>query len=124
MSDAFAASSEFTRRYGALTNRQFVAALYQNVFGRTADPSGLAFWTKRLDTGRSSRGQVVLQFSESSERVRRSTPIVVPLATAFQLLGRFPTTTERDAWDDLADPRREVAEIVLGTSEFATRVIG
>ncbi|MFN8018853.1 MAG: DUF4214 domain-containing protein, partial [Acidimicrobiales bacterium] len=51
ISSTFAASSEFQRRYGRLTNQQFVQLVYQNVLGRSPDPSGLAYWKKQLDKG-------------------------------------------------------------------------
>lgn len=121
ISDTFAASSEFEARYGSLSNRRFVAKLYQNVFGRPADPSGLAYWTKRLDDQRSTRGQVVLQFSESREGIRRMQPLVEPLAVAFTLLGRMPTAAERDAWDDVGRFHHDVAAVILASDEFAQR---
>ncbi|MEC3862668.1 DUF4214 domain-containing protein [Mesobacterium sp. TK19101] len=62
----FVNSAEFQATYGALDNAQFVELLYQNVLGRSADAGGLADWTGRLDTG-TSRAQVVLGFSESTE---------------------------------------------------------
>lgn len=118
----FAASSEFQRRYGTLSNRAYVAKLYQNVFGRTADPSGLAYWTGRLDGKRSTRGQVVLQFSESSEGVRRSAPVVEPLATAWLMLGRLPTASERPTWAGLPDHHAGPAAAILASAEYADRV--
>lgn len=122
ISDRFARSSEFTRRYGSLTNGAFVDALYRNVFGRAPDPAGLAFWTTRLNTHRNTRGQVVLQFSESTEGVRRSTPVVVPLAAAHLMLGRLPTAPERAAWLVLADTRHDVAAAILASTPYAERV--
>jgi hypothetical protein len=124
ISEEFARSSEFTRRYGSLTNRQFVAKLYQNVFGRSADAAGLDFWTRRLDQRRDTRGRVVVQFSESSEGKRRFAPQVEPLATAYLMLGRLPTTTERFFWSQI-DPgsfHRQVARQILGSDEYAQQV--
>lgn len=66
ISSTFAGSSEFKRRYGSLDNGEFVDLVYQNVFGRTPDPSGRAYWVKKLDAG-TSRGQVMANFSQSSE---------------------------------------------------------
>lgn len=118
----FATSSEFQRRYGKLANAAFVARLYQNVFGHPADPSGAAFWTKRLDTKRASRGSVVLGFSESSESVRRSAPLVQPLAASFLLLRRLPTDAEQSAWAGAADPRAAAVADILGSADYAERI--
>ena len=66
VSDAFAASAEFTSRYGALTNDQFVDLVYQNVLGRPADAGGKTFWIGQLNAGM-SRGTMMIGFSESAE---------------------------------------------------------
>ncbi|MEC3862688.1 DUF4214 domain-containing protein [Mesobacterium sp. TK19101] len=67
----FVNSQEFQNTYGALTNAQFVELLYQNVLGRAADAGGLADWTGRLDSG-TTRSQVVLGFSESTEFINNT----------------------------------------------------
>ncbi len=66
VSDNFASSSEFVRRYGSLNNRQFVELVYRNVLGRSAVADGLDYWTALLNRGR-SRGQVMVGFSNSDE---------------------------------------------------------
>lgn len=66
VADAFAASPEFDATYGPLTDAQFVEQVYLNVVGRPSDPGGAAYWTGQLAAG-SSRGQVMLGFSESAE---------------------------------------------------------
>ncbi len=72
ISDFFSASPEFVQRYGPLTNEQFVALIYRNVFDRPEDPGGSAYWLSLLDKQAVSRGEVMLQFSESEE-FRRQT---------------------------------------------------
>ncbi|MEM9653880.1 MAG: DUF4214 domain-containing protein [Actinomycetota bacterium] len=70
ISDQFAASAEFRDRYGALSDRDFVYLVYQNVLGRDPDPGGLSHWTTVLRTG-TKRGSVMQQFSDSPEFVAR-----------------------------------------------------
>jgi hypothetical protein len=62
----FIASAEFQNTYGSLNSAQFVETLYQNVLGRSADPTGLAYWQSQMDNGE-SRSQVLLNFSDSFE---------------------------------------------------------
>lgn len=45
----------------AQTSEQFVGAIYQNVFGKTADADGLAYWRGLIDTDGLSRGELVLR---------------------------------------------------------------
>ena len=65
----FLASPEFQSKYGALSNSQFVTALYANVLHRTPEPSGLAFHVETLEraTDRLTRADVLRGFSESPE---------------------------------------------------------
>jgi hypothetical protein len=97
ISQQFSRSNEFQRRYGALTNAQFIDKIYANVFDRPPDPSGRAFYLARLNDGRWSRGEVVLQFSESVEyeRKMRGTVAVVELARGMN--GTAPIQAAVDA---------------------------
>ena len=70
----FAKSSEFQTKYGSKTNEQFVTLIYQNIFNRDPDPSGLAYWTGKLDAKTKTRGDVMVNFSESSEGKRVLAP--------------------------------------------------
>ena len=71
ISAAFEGSEEFQQRYGNLTNRQFVDLVYQNVLGRAPDAAGANYWTGLLNQG-TTRGRVMLQFSESPEYITKT----------------------------------------------------
>lgn len=58
-------SPEFVAMYGNLENGAFVDLVYNNVLGRDPDVPGRQYWVGELDS--SSRGQVVLGFSNSGE---------------------------------------------------------
>ena len=122
IAQSFARSSEFARHFGAGSNAAFVDLVYRNVFNRAPDPSGRAFWTKRLDSHKNSRGEVVLQFSESSEGIRRTADVVEPIATTFLMLGRLPTATERAAYLGQTGLHRTVGTAILLSTEYATRL--
>ena len=93
ISDYFAESSEFEAKYGELTNEEFVERIYTEVLERPADPDGLAYWTRQLDTGAKSRGDVMLGFSDSSEYKRRQFPPGPRITTkAFGKDRRLPIT--------------------------------
>lgn len=68
MSSFFAASPEFLKTFGSLSNLQFVEQLYVFALGRTGDKDGVQGWVNNLDAG-ASRGDVLLGFSESQEHV-------------------------------------------------------
>lgn len=62
----FIDSPEFSSKYGALDDRQFVTQLYQNVLHRAPEPAGLAYHLNNLGNGM-LRSQVLVGFSESPE---------------------------------------------------------
>jgi hypothetical protein len=62
----FISSAEFQQTYGALSDTDFVAIMYQNVLHRAADRAGQQFWTTALGQG-SGRPYVLLGFSDSLE---------------------------------------------------------
>lgn len=92
-SSSFAASSEFKRTYGTLTNGQFIDLVYQNVLGRAPDSGGRAYWLKKLNQGY-PRGSTMTSFSESSENVRKAQKTVDVVGLYHVLLGRVPTSAE------------------------------
>ena len=93
--DYFAASLEFTLLYGSLSDSDYVSLLYQNVLGRAADPAGLSHWTGLLASG-STRGQVLLGFSESPEAIQLFGPTLRTFLHYFAFFGRAPTQAELD----------------------------
>lgn len=48
-----AASAEFTQRYSALSDADFVSSLYSGALGRAADADALSYWTGTLGAGAS-----------------------------------------------------------------------
>lgn len=71
ISQSFATSSEFIRKYGSLSNAGFVDRVYRNVLGRPGDAGGSAYWKAKLDQG-TPRGQVMANFSQSGEYIRKT----------------------------------------------------
>ena len=91
---AMAHSSEFLRTSTLGTNAAFVAGLYARVLGRTPDPSGAAYWKRRLARGLARRTLVGIFLAEP-ESARATAPEVPLDAGTFALLTRVPTPSER-----------------------------
>ena len=53
-----------------------MAVVYRNVLGREPDASGWSYWTAELNQRRLTRGQLMVQFSESTEFVTTAAPVV------------------------------------------------
>ncbi|MCI3949193.1 MAG: hypothetical protein K0R11_1127 [Acidimicrobiales bacterium] len=127
VSDAFAASPEFTARYGALSNGAFVDRVYRNVLGRAPDAGGAAFWTGVLDTGQANRGQVMLGFSDSKEYARKLKSVVRVAASYFGMLRRVPTGAEYDSGVALLEggaPLRSLLGQLLSSTAYGNRIRG
>ena len=95
MAQDFLGSPEFQATYGALSDGDFVAALYQNVLGRAPDAAGAAFWQQAL-AGGTSRAGVLVGFSESTENVANTaapfaTGLFVPSENAIEVLAAYQT---------------------------------
>ena len=101
----FAAGSEFQRRYGALDNTAYVDRLYENLFGRDPDPSGLSYWVRRLDAG-AKRGWVMRQMCESAEYRRKTAQQVRVIQVYTAMLKRVPDPGGYAYWaaKDAASP--------------------
>jgi Domain of unknown function (DUF4214) len=74
VADRFVAAPEFQTRYGTPDNLGFVQQLYRNVLDREGEPSGIDYWTDSLNSGRASRTEVVIGFSEAAEHQAKVLP--------------------------------------------------
>lgn len=125
VADHFARSTEFIDRYGSLDSGRFVDLVYDQVLGRPADAAGRSFWVGELVSGRRSRGQVMVGFSESSEHRRQLAETVDAAVAHATLLVREPSSAELDAW--VARQRggtahRDLVGELLRSAEYAERV--
>ena len=125
ISQAFASSSEFQTRYGAMSNRQFVETVYLNVLGRPGNESGIAYWTGQLNAGKKTRGAVMTGFSESSEYIRVRTHEIDAILIYRGMLGRVPTKAEFahtvDRLDDSNSALMHLISDLLLFPEYTTR---
>ncbi len=119
ISSSFAASSEFARRYGTLTDRQFVELVYQNVLGRPGDAGGISYWTGKLAARTTDRGGVMVGFSESGEYQRKTAALVDVVNVYGGMLRRVPTSTELAEW--VGRPRLELIEALYASPAYLAR---
>jgi Tol biopolymer transport system component len=121
ISNEFAKSSEFRNKYGNTTPEQFVTLVYQNVLERNPDAGGLSFWANRIRSG-TPRGQVMTNFSESSEGRRVIGPRSDTILVALGMYGKIPSASlfNTIVADRQAGLPREIIPIsILGAPEYA-----
>lgn len=118
IAEEFAGSEEFHARYGALDDAAFVDRVMQNVHGAPVDTQQRAYWIGELESGRMTRGQVMLAFSESpAYRALTANEVFVAIAYA-EALARAPDAADLARWVsflDAGNPRRAVIESLLAS---------
>ena len=92
----FSPSAEYTSNFAGMSNAQIVDQLYTNIFGRTAEASGLISWATELTNGNITVAQLALQLSYSAQgtdaavvdaRIEAATSFTSGLTTADQITG-------------------------------------
>jgi len=125
ISASFATSSEFTNKYGKLSNRAFVELVYQNVLGRPGDAGGIASWTGKLDAKTKNRGEVMVGFSESGEYKNKTRALADVVNVYTGMLRRTPTKAENSQWEPLlkaGTARSDLVASILGSAAYDARV--
>ena len=126
ISQNFSNSPEFTNRYGALTNEQYVDLVYQNVLGRAPDPGGRQFYLERLADGRLTRGQMMIGFSESPEFQQIVLNEVYVTAVYVGMLRRAPDPGGMDFYVNQIEggaPRNSIINGFMGSPEYRARFL-
>ena len=83
MTRGFVWSPEFlsffpgARRPDDISNEDFITHMYENIFGRSPDAGGFAFWVGELESGRRDKANVVLSMTSSDEYVQLTSAGVV-----------------------------------------------
>ena len=68
IAESFFEQPETKKKYpDTLPNALFVRTIYSNLFDRSADDDGVAYWTERLEDGSISRGQMILAITRGAQ---------------------------------------------------------
>lgn len=116
----FATSGEFQARYAVPDDAAFVDLVYRNVLEREADPGGRDYWTNELTSGAHTRGQLMLQFSESTEYVARMAEAVYVTTAYIGMLDRAPDPGGLAHW--LEQDRAALVRGIFSSPEYAARI--
>lgn len=65
--NTFAQSSEYKGLYANMNSTQIVNAVYQNLFGRAPEVSGLNYWVGQLDNGKLAIGNIADAINKGSQ---------------------------------------------------------
>ena len=72
IAESFTHAKEFVDAHGVISNRDLVAMLYGDVLDREPSSSGTRSSLAKLASGEAHQGDIIVQFTESGEYVRRT----------------------------------------------------
>jgi len=110
---------EFKARYGDLDDAGFVDLVYDNVLGRAPSSADRAYWVGELESGRRTRGGVMVGFSESAEYKAATNPDTRVIGDFFALLRRVPSEDDIDFWG--ARSGQALVTTIIRSWEYANR---
>jgi hypothetical protein len=120
----FAKSGEFKTLYGEISNATYVDRVYLNVLGRPASASDKTYWTAELNSGRRTRGSLMIGFSEAAEYKTKNQHDINAALVLSEMLRRTPTKTERDTLSALLKDGQTMPETfaaIMATPEYDVR---
>ena len=94
----FTRSREFEQRYGTLDNAQFVELLFVNVLGNPSQADVRGYWVEALESGRMTRGEVLVDLAESGAFRERTAPEVFVSTAYTEILRRTPDPAVYAYW--------------------------
>lgn len=100
VAEQFGDSAEAVANYGSLSHVAAVNKLYQQMFGRNAEPDGLLYWVGQLDAGNLELSEIPLQLYIGAQG-SDLTVLQNKLAVANALTGALDTTEEMLAYDGM-----------------------
>lgn len=101
VANAFSASAEYKALYDGKSTSTIIDTIYQNLFGRAAEPDGLAYWGLRLDNGTFNIGTIANSIAIGAQnadittinnKVAAATAFTAALDTNAEILGYEQTS--------------------------------
>jgi Tol biopolymer transport system component len=126
IANSFAQSSEFKTNFGYGTDSEFITLVYQNVLERNPDAAGLAHWVAKMKAG-TTRGEMMTNFSESSEGTRKMRGEVDTVLVILGMLHRVPSSGEVISYANALElqggqPTEVLVNAILTGGEYAATV--
>jgi hypothetical protein len=115
--DAFGNSAEANDLFGGMSTADMLNTLYNQIFGRDADPEGLAFYTAELDAGRMTPASIALNIIDGAQG-GDATIVANKVAVANDFTNALDTVEEQAAYnaDSAATVRSMLATVGESTN--------
>ncbi len=102
------------------TSTELVEQQYRDFLGREGDPSGIAYWSGRLDKKTATIPQVILDFLDSTEFGRSMAPVARLALAALDTTPEFADLTSWTAAVKGGTPLGDVADEVCTKAAFTS----
>jgi hypothetical protein len=110
ISASFASSQEYHDTYAGMDNTAIVNAVYQHLFGRSAETTGLNYWANLLNQKQITIDNVVTQVAAGAQGSDLFT-YNAKVAVAGAFTDRMDTQAEKDAYTTMAAAKIGIAYI-------------
>ena len=110
----FVGSREFELRYGELDNAQFVELLFTNILGDPAQADVRNYWVEEFNSGRMTRGEVLVDLAESGAFRERSAAQVFVSTAYTEILRRTPDPTGFNYWVGQLQSGQPYGSVITG----------
>lgn len=120
----FSASTESQALFGNKSTIDKVTAIYQNVFNRAPEPTGLAFWVAQLDSGKVTQAQASWTIQQNAGAGDAAT-VQNKLTAAKAFTAQIDTTAEITGYQgsNAADSARAFLKTVTSDNATATAAV-
>lgn len=118
IADSFAVQPEFTAIYGGLSNGQLIDEIYDNLFRRTPDEAGKAYWQSYLDNG-GTAGQLmvrVMNGAQGADKLKLDNAAIV--ANDWTSSTPFTIEAARNAIESIGDVQGNGVTVEFGSAVF------
>ena len=121
--EAFFASAESQDLYGTTIDATFINAVYENLFGRTAEADGMAYWLNQYYTGALTAAGVALAILNGAQGTD-ATAVENKLAASLSFYEGLDTNTEVLGYNtaEAAESARAWLATVTDTAATATEI--
>ena len=118
----FAASAEYKSMYANMDNNAVVSAVYQHLFGRPAEASGVSFWADKLNTHVISVDNMVTQIAAGAQGTDLYA-YTAKVAVAGAFTARVDTADEKTAYSGTAANKIAV-DYIASVKDIGTAAAG
>lgn len=96
--DNLSGQAEYLTRFSGMTNTQIINSIYQSLFGRDGEATGVAFWLEKLNSGELTINNIAIAILDGAQGIDKAT-IDAKLAAANLFTTHLDLPVEQAAYN-------------------------